>query len=206
MEEILLNEQLLHEFELNSTKETFTKYVMSELLSPIEDFRNATELICKYFFEYSALSLTIIGAHLYTEWPEAENGKCLLDILNTMYQCLQPSEQAIVSYLNALRIRKTDSDYLHNKEYRSHLEESISYDTPFVYNKYWYSQIVSKFKARKYLSDARANVQHVMTENELMNIPIEYFIDPQNYINEHILGIELSGPNYQWMFQKSDCF
>lgn len=202
MEHLTLNERLAKEFETTRCSETFTRYVMSELLSPIEDYGNAAELICKYYFDYSTLPLIIIGAYISVQMPEAAHGKKLLDVLNIMYPHLQPTEKAIVSYLNAHDIYMHDTDYLHNKKYQDYLEESINFDVPFVYNRYHYSQLFTGSRKRKYLEEAKANVRRVTTEK----LSDEYFLNPQNYINEHILGIVLSEPNYELNFEDGNRF
>lgn len=189
-----INERFAEEFKKNKSADTLTKYVMSELLCPIEDFPNAIKLIKENFFGLASLKLVVIGAYLSVRWADSWDRQ-LLDILNIMYNYLEPEYKAIVSYINALNVI-----FVSKKKCISYLEESISYNTVFIKNRILYMETVSNKKSQQFLSGILNNVIQVVTEDD--DISLDFLLEPQNYIDEYILGIRLSESDYQDLKEK----
>lgn len=172
-----------------------TKYVMSEILAPIEDFENAINIIRDNYYLYTSGQLLIIGSYLSIKWTVSRNE--LLEILNLMYDYLPKREKAIVNYLNALKIYTNNKNYAKSEQYRHELTKSIQLNTPFVFNRCELAEIVNRNEAQKYYKDALNYVEVVSSEQDIHEMSFEHFLDPQLFINEHILGTHLSYVNYE---------
>jgi len=188
------NERIKHEFENHGGIDLLTKYVMSEILPPIADYENAVKIIKMNCCLQMSGELLIIGAYLAIKWTYSRNE--LLEVLNLMYDYFPDRDKAIINYLNALQIYTRDKRYKKNNAYWDELSKSIAFNTPFVYNRCKMAEIVDRNTAQKYYKDALENVKTVLTEQEIMQLPFEYFLNPQSFIEEHILGTDLSYENY----------
>ena len=69
----LVNKQLKDEFEKNRNYFNLERYVMSELLSPIQDYENAIKIIKSNMNLISDLKLIYIGAYLSSECFQRDN-------------------------------------------------------------------------------------------------------------------------------------
>jgi hypothetical protein len=196
------NKQIRQEYEKEQSIELLEKYVLSETLCPIEDFGNAVKIIRANYGHKISCRLLIIGAYLFSVWCLDETHNELLAILNEMYPHLSAKEQAIVCYLNANHLRHRDRQNKKKKERERYLLQSLEYEGHFVYNRVMLAELYTGEKAKKMYREA---VEHIVTVDSLEDIhkiTIEQFVDPQFFIDEHILGIRISDSNYETLMQK----
>lgn len=150
MDRVMLNKQMQKEFNEHKNYDTLERYVMSELLSPIEDYLNAIDLIRKHSNLVKGLNLYYIAAYLSAEWR------------------------------------------LESNEY--------SKCSNFVNNRYDLACISKAKEAQFYLEEAIANVQEVATEESLIDETIDFWLSSQRFIDEFILGTDISYAVYMHKF------
>jgi hypothetical protein len=194
------NKNIKREFENRGGIDLLTKYVMSEILPPIDDFENAVNIIKTNYHHQMSGELLIIGAYLAIKWTYLKNE--LLEILNLMYDYFPDRDKAIINYLNALQIYTRDEHIKRNEEYRSQLNKSMGYKIPFVYNRCQMAEVVHEYEIKKCYEDALKNVEIVFSEQDIMQMPLEHFLDPQSFIKEYILGTQISYVNYEIIKEK----
>lgn len=128
MDTIEYNSILHREYEKTRNIHVLEKYVVSETLSPIEDYGNAVRIIRENYRNAVSCRLLIIGAHIVSKWCFDDNHNDFLNLLNEMYPFLPAAEKGIISFLNAHHIRFRDRDhYQECPEYEPLLLKSIYY-------------------------------------------------------------------------------
>jgi len=193
------NKKAKEDFEKYGGIDLLTKYVMSETLAPIEDYENAVNIIRGNYHKYISGKLFIIGAYSIINWSSSQNE--LLGILNLMYKYLPDEERAIVHYLNATQTY-VKNGLVENEESIIELKKTLEFDIPFVYNRCRIAEYSTGENARKYYNEALDNVQKVLSEEEILKLPFEHFLEPQTFIDEYILGTHISYINYEVMKEK----
>ena len=196
------NKKAKEEFEMHGGINLLTKYVMSETLPPIEDYENAVNIIRANYHSQISGELLIIGAYLAIQWTHSTNE--ILEILNLMYPYLPEKEKSIVNYLNAQQLYIRDANYLTNEAYRDELIKSIGFNVPFVNNHCKLAEILPLNEARRYYEYAMKNIVKVNSEEEIMDMTIENFINPDSFINEFILGTDISWLHFDEIKKKLD--
>lgn len=181
----LVNKQLKDEFEKNRNYFNLERYVMSELLSPIQDYENAIKIIKSNMNLISDLKLIYIGAYLSSECFQRDNE--FLKMLNGNITNLPDNDKSIIYYLNAI-----NSEYK-SPEYIKYLKLSVNYakDMKFV-NCYKYLANVSPDKSKELYKKALENIVIVYTIQELKNASIDFYLSAQRYIEEYILGTKIT--------------
>lgn len=197
-----INEIMKKEFIESKSPVTLEKYVMSEVLSPVGDYINVISILKENMELINNLNLYYIGAYLSLELFIKSN--YFLDELNKLVDSLETKDKAIVFYLNACCISCFDENYKTSKDYKEFLQKSIanSSNISFVNNYIAFSKITDEQKEIDYLKIALSNVVCVETEESLEKKSIDYWLSSEKYINEFILGNELSEPVYRHIFQK----
>ena len=193
-----LNKKLKKKFELDRTEENLRQYVMSELLSPIEDFPNVIELVMNNINIIQDFRLVFIASYLHTGWKTGHN--MLLEYLNGKVEKMTNCEKAIFWYLNAYDLgRRKNANINLRMEY---LRKSISYSTNtfFAYNRYDLSKLETGPNAQKLLDEARSNVIEIMMVSDTKEKPIEYWLDVQRWLDEFILGIRITEIVYDYLY------
>lgn len=201
----LLNKKLHDEFSRCRNYVTLEKYVMSELLSPIEDYYEAINLIEQNEDIIDGLNLYYIAAYLCAEWMP-DNHK-FIDKLNGILSSVDDAAKAVIYYLNAYSISYTnDSNTL--QTYINYLKRSIKFSNNirFVNNRLDLARVLSGEEAEKYKQEALENVDSVFTETELSYIDNEEWLkiklNSQSYIDEFILGTRITSIVYEAKFKK----
>ena len=201
----LLNKKLHDEFSRCRNYVTLEKYVMSELLSPIEDYYEAINLIEQNEDIIDGLNLYYIAAYLCAEWMP-DNHK-FIDKLNGILSSVDDAAKAVIYYLNAYSISYTnDSNTL--QTYINYLKRSIKFSNNirFVNNRLDLARVLSGEEAEKYKQEALENVDSVFTETELSYIDNEEWLkiklNSQSYIDEFILGTRTTSIVYEAKFKK----
>lgn len=198
----LLNEKLQKEFNEDKNCLTLERYVMSELLSPIEDYFNAIDLIRGNSKLIEGLNLYYIAAYLSAELLLESNE--FLERLNNIINMVNNKDKAIIYYLNAYSMSCTMNCLDKNKNYRCNLLKSIEFskNNNFVNNRFDFAKILEGKEANNYLKDAFLNVEIVETKETLNSKTINYWLSSQRFVNEFILGTHLSQETYCYKFKE----
>lgn len=197
-----LNMQLKKEFEENNNYHTLERYVMSEMLSPIEDYVKAINLIGENINLSKGLNLYYIAAYLCAEWmPESKE---FIEKLNNMIDIVENRDKAIIYYLNAYYLSCSIKEWRSCDIYRLNLLKSIdaSKSISFVNNRVDLANISKGKEAESYLREAFENVVKVETEETLKTKTIDYWLSSQRFIDEFILGTHLPEIVYLRKFDK----
>lgn len=201
----ILNKKLYEEFSQYRNYVTLEKYVMSELLSPIEDYYEAIALIEQNEDIIEGFNLYYIAAYLCAEWMP--NNQKFIDKLNSMLNSADDAAKAVIYYLNAYSLSYIDDNKVLEK-YINILKQSVelSSNFRFVNNRLDLAHVLSGEEAKKYKQEALENVECVFTEEELSHINDEDWLkkrlNSQSYINEFILGTHMTSIVYEAKFGK----
>lgn len=198
---INLNKTLQMEFYKTKAHDIFEQYVMSELLSPIEDYINAMDLVEKYDDLCKGLNLHYIACYLSSTWVGEKN--VFLDRLNEVVDMANNEDKAIIYYLNAYHIFNLNDYSNLRSKYMENILRSIEYskDICFVNNRLDYANICPREEAHIFLREAKNNVQQIETKETLETKGIEYWLSSRRYVNEFILGTHLSLESYLYKFR-----
>ena len=197
-----INRELQREFVEKKDYYTLERYVMSELLSPIQDYPNAIKIIKENDNLCEGLNLYYVASYLCSEWLPGKNE--FLEKLDDMIDMAAEGDKAIIYYLKAHDISCTEKNWRESEEYRSNLLKSIEYskDINFVNNRYYFAKILDAEEAQDYLKEAAINVKRVETEETINDKSIDYRLSSQSFIAEFILGTELTQEVYNYKFRE----
>ena len=185
----------------NSTEELI-QYILFEMQSPIEDYFLAIELLTEKYPESKDIRMAILGAYLSSTWLNFKENS-FLELLDEHLAEADDQNKAIICYLHAYDIYiKCDGKY--PLEYSDYLRKSISYSKRFVYNYVRLSEITVGMEARELLDLAISNVETVWNEEQLKKAPIDIFLKYDNFIDEFILGVDISIFEYKELLAKRE--
>ena len=189
-----LNENLHREFNMAGTYAAFEPYAMSELLSPIEDYLNFLKIIQENYNLLQGYNLIYIAAYLNSLWHVGN--KFFINALNGMKVSMPFEDKSIVYYLNALEIRSNEPDNI--TEYKYFLEKSVecSQAIKFVNNRLDLASLLKGKAARDLIAEAIKNVREVLSDKQIAEKDIQYWLSSQHYIDEFILGTSISARKY----------
>lgn len=194
-------EKKLKENSQNSTEELL-QYILFEMQSPIEDYFLAIELLKENYFKSKDLRLAILGAYLSSTWLNFEENVFLSPLDEHLAEA-DNQNKAIIYYLHAYDMYiKYDGDY--PREYLDYLKKSISFSERFVYNYVRLSEVVSGKEARVLMEQAISNVETVWNEEQLKKVSKAIFLKYNDFINEFILGVDISIFEYEAMLAKRE--
>jgi hypothetical protein len=181
-----LNYNLHKQFEMMGTYATFEPYAMSELLSPIEDYQNFLKLVQENYNLLHGYNLIYIAAYLNSLWHVGN--KFFINALNALESTMCLEDKSIVYYLNALEVRSNDKNNI--TKYKYFLEKSVEYSKTFkfVNNRLDLAHILKGKEAKDLMAEAIQNVSEVLTDKQISERDVGYFLSSQHYIDEFILG------------------
>lgn len=186
---------------LNSTDDLI-KYILFELIDPIEDYFLAINLLKDNYPKNKDIRIAILGAYLSSTWLSSEEN-VFLNLLNEHLTSADNQNKAIIYYLYAYDIyMKCDTEY--PIEYLDYLRKSISYSNRFVYNYVRLSEITDKNESSNLLRQAISNVENVWDENKIKSMQTDVFLNYDRFINEFILGVDISIFEYKDLLSKRD--
>ena len=84
------------------------------------------------------------------------------------------------------------------------MQKSISYSKRFVYNYVRLSEVTDRREARALLDQAISNVETVWNEEQLKKAPIAIFLEYDNFVDEFILGVDISIFEYKDLVVKRE--
>ena len=189
---------------IQNSVEALIQYILFEMQSPIEDYYLAIDLLTENYCKSRDIRLAILGAFLSSTWLNfKENG--FLELLDEHLASADHQNKAIIYYLHAYDMYiKCAGKYPRKnlRKYSDYLKKSISYSKRFVYNYVRLSEVTNKRKARELLDQAISNVETVWSEEQLKKAPKAMFRGYDNFVNEFILGIDISIFEYKDLIAK----
>lgn len=192
--DILGLERKLKENSRNSV-EDLIRYVLFEMQSPIEDYFLAIDILTDNYPKSKDIRLAILGAYLSSTWLNFKKNS-FLKMLDEHLSDADDQNKSIIFYLYAYDIYiKYDGKY--PQQYSEYLRKSISYSKRFVYNYVRLSEITDRMEACKLLDQAISNVEVVWSEERLKEAPVTTLLDYDSFLDEFILGVDISIYEYQ---------
>lgn len=200
MNDNLLNfEAKLKENSKNSIEELI-RYILFEMQSPIEDYFLAIDLLTENYPRSRDMRLAILGAYLSSTWLNFKKN-AFLKLLDEHLEKTDSQNKAIIYYLHAYDIFiKCDKKY--PKKYFDYLRKSIFYSKRFVYNYVRLAETTSKNEACELLDQAIFNVETVWDEKQLKNVSLDTFLEYDSFVDEFILGVNISIFEYNELIDK----
>ena len=199
--DILDLEKNLKENSRNSTEELI-QYILFEMQSPIEDYFLAIDLLTENYFKSRDIRLAILGAYLSSTWLNFKKNS-FLELLDEHLAETDNQNKAIICYLHAYDMYiKCDGKY--PREYSDYLQKSISYSKRFVYNYVRLSEVTDRKEARALLDQAISNVETVWNEEQLKKAPLAIFLEYDKFVDEFILGVDISIFEYKDLVAKRE--
>ncbi len=192
-----LNVQLREEFLKRKDYSSLEKYVMSELLSPIEDYSNAVNIICGNLDLLKGLNLLFIATYLNSEYHLGHDD--LLGKLKSSLNDIDDKDKSIIYFLEAYDIICNDKNWRKNKRCLECLSKSIelSSDFSFSRNRFYMAQCAKRSLAKEYAIQALKNVKIKYDKDSLHGLSEDYWLSSQNYIDEFILGTSITEVLYE---------
>lgn len=177
---------------------------MSEIMCPISDYRNAMDIIRKNDSLCEGLNLYYIAAHLCSEWLSGKND--FLEKLEDMIDAVEESDKSIIYYSKVHDISCSVKNWRENEDYRFYLLKSIecSKDMNLVNNRCDLAKILGSKEALVYLKEAVVNVDNIETEESIQSKTIGYWLSSQCFIDEFILGTDLSQDAYDYKLEEAN--
>lgn len=197
--DILDLEEKLKKNSQNSTEELI-RYILFEMQSPIEDYFLAIDLLTENYSKSRDIHLAVLGAYLSSTWLSFRRNS-FLELLDEHLSETDNQNKAIIYYLHAYDMyMKCDGKY--PREYSDYLKKSISYSKRFVYNYVRLSEVVDRREACTLLDQAISNIETVRDEEQIKRIPITTFLQYDNFVDEFILGVDISVFEYKDLVAK----
>lgn len=199
MDDLVKIEKQLRKNSQNST-EDFLKYVLFEIQSPIEDYFLAIDLLTQHYLKYKDIRTAILGAYLSSTWLSFQIND-FITIINGQINKVDDQNKAIIYYLLAYDIYvKSCKQY--PKEYSDYLRKSILYSNRFVYNYVRLSEITDSKESYLLLDKAISHIENVWDENQLKDLPNYVFYEYDKFVDEFILGVDISIYEYENLISK----
>lgn len=202
---LLYNMLLKKEYEETHNVEVLEKYVISETIAPIEDYTNAISIIRKNYQYGVSSKLMIVGAEMFEFWPQLGEENDFITVLNCIMPYLPISEQAIVSYLNAVQISRIEEDnYQHNPAYEYHLRTALSKWNQLVKCRERLAELCNAKEALQLITEAIELVDQAAQEETNVNMNPSDYVNIDAYINEFIIGSNVTSEYYQTLISKKE--
>jgi len=171
------------------------RYVLFEIQSPIEDYPYAIGILKEVCEKTKDVRIAILGAYLSFTWQSYKENV----FIGPLRKCIENADshhKAMIYYLLAydLYMRCDNGQYA---EMASLLEKSISFSQDFVNNYALLASISLPEKACELLQYAIVNIQKVWTDDAIAELPLEFFIDYNAFVNEFITGVDKSIHQYE---------
>ena len=185
----------------NNSSEDLLRNILFEMQYPIEDYYLAIKLLKENYPRYKDLRFAILGSYLSSTWI-ADN--TFLDSLDDHLNDADDQGKSIIYYLHAYDMY-TKCNRKFSEEYLSYLRKSVSYSKRFVNNYVRLSEVSGRKEARALIERAISNVETVWTEEELKkasNILSSYVLSYDSFIDEFILGVNMTESNYENLLAK----
>ncbi len=183
----------------NST-EDFLKYILFEMKAPIEDYFLVIDLLKEEYSKKEDIRIAILVSYLSSTWLGFQENEFLIYLDKHLVEA-DEQNKAIIYYLMAYDIYiRCDTKY--PSEYSTYLRESVAHSKRFVNNYIRLSEVTNRKEARKLLDQAISNVENIWDEEKLTDISADSIPTYDDFINEFILGVDISKSEYEMLITK----
>ena len=183
----------------NST-EDFLKYILFEMKAPIEDYFLVIDLLKEEYSKKEDIRIAILVSYLSSTWLGFQENEFLIYLDKHLVEA-DDQNKAIIYYLMAYDIYiRCDTKY--PSEYSTYLRESVAHSKRFVNNYIRLSEVTNRKEARKLLDQAISNVENIWDEEKLTDISADSIPTYDDFINELILGVDISKSEYEMLITK----
>ena len=183
----------------NST-EDFLKYILFEMKAPIEDYFLVIDLLKEEYSKKADIRIAILVSYLSSTWLGFQENEFLFFLDKHLVEA-DEQNKAIIYYLMAYDIYiRCDTKY--PSEYSTYLRESVAHSKRFVNNYIRLSEVTNRKEARKLLDQAISNVENIWDEEKLTDISADSIPTYDDFINEFILGVDISKSEYEMLITK----
>jgi len=191
-----LNKQLKKEFYENKNYQTLEKYVMSELLSPIQDYDNATKIIRENIDLLENLDLLYIATYLSSEYLFEENE--FLKLLDQKIELVSNKDKAMIYFLKANDLICSDKKWQKNDKCKEYLQKSVELSKGFKFanNRFYLAQCLGN-NASVIAHETLNNIINIENIETLQQKKKEYWLSSVRFIDEFILGISINNVVYE---------
>lgn len=184
----------------NDSIDDLIAYIIFKIQSPMEDYYWAIDFLKHIYPQKKDVRLAILGAYLSSTWLSVSNNP-FLPQLDEYLPSVDDQTKAIIYYLHAYDLYlKCDDNY--PQQYFDNLRLSISYSKRFALNYVRLAEVSERKEARLLLDIAIKNVEKVWTEEQLQQETEESFITYQSFVDEFILGVDISSFEYKDLVRK----
>ena len=178
----------------------FLKYILFEMKAPIEDYFLVIDLLKEEYSKKEDIRIAILVSYLSSTWLGFQENEFLIYLDKHLVEA-DDQNKAIIYYLMAYDIYiRCDTKY--PSEYSTYLRESVAHSKRFVNNYIRLSEVTNRKEARKLLDQAISNVENIWDEEKLTDISADSIPTYDDFINEFILGVDISKSEYEMLITK----
>lgn len=186
--------------ESNVSVDDLIAYIIFKIQGPLEDYYWAIDFLKKIYSQKKDVRLAILGSYLFSTFLSTSENP-FLPLLDEYLQIVDTQTKAIIYYLRAYDLYlKYDDNY--PQQYFDDLRMSISYSERFVLNYVRLAEVSDRKEARFLLDKAIENVEKVWTEEQLQQESEESFLTYKEFVDEFILGVDISSFAYEDLVKK----
>jgi len=183
-----------------SSKENYTDFVLKlallQTMSPAENHSVSINILQKYYKEDDDIRVGILGAHLSSVWECYKDNKFLPKLKETLPKLNDNQQKSIIYYLLAYDMFRKEDFKTKKDIYIDLLTKSVNLSENFVYNYYDLAQISNNKNAKELMYKAFAQIKTISGESNCEKLTLKDFVSYDFYLNERILGVYLSYPNF----------
>jgi len=167
-----------------------------QAMTPIEDYYVSISILQKYYEQDDDIRVGILGAHLSSVWECYKDNKFLPKLKETLTKLNDNQQKSIIYYLLAHDMFRKEDFKTKKDIYMDLLTKSVNLSEKFVYNYYHLAELSNKKNAKSLMQKAFTQIESILNEESFEKFTTIDFISYNFYLNEHILGIDLSDSNF----------
>ena len=187
---------LLSEVTEKTLTDTVLKMALLQALPPVEDFYEVIKILKAYYQQDKDVRIWILGSFLSSKWENYKENEFLIDAETVLEEAHTNQQKAIIFYLMAFDIFMHSAVSEERDNYTELLSHSVELSERFAYNYYRLAEVSERKKAKELMKKALSQVENVCNEDDCKRLTLENFASYDFFLNEHILGIDLSYPNF----------
>ena len=186
-----INLELRERFELDRNEKNLSCYFMSEIVF-FEDFYSGISLVENNLDLLTSPNLIFIATELSSNWMPEESK--WISLLCKQMNTYSDMEKSVAYYLISEHFSRDSLEFLRN------LKMSVKYvgDNKFVRNRLKLAELIcDKETALRLAEEAMSSFVSVNDNETLKTKPTSFWLDEERWINEYILGIDVSDVIFQ---------
>lgn len=182
--------ELIDSYANKPLAETLTKLALLQTLTPVNDTKEAINILIKYGISFDDFDLLAIGSYLMSTFSFDKKNVFLEKLLE--FEGLSDDELSLVKLLTVYEMIYQNNN-INTNVVTCLLEESIKLCPRHPRAFLWLSNIT---KERKYVVLAKESVDVILTEEEIKKLCISDLVDPVFFINDYIKGVYMTEFSY----------